>query len=414
MVQTVFFSWQADTLTRIGRNFLKEVLEEVCTGIASDTDVDEALRDVEVDSDTQGVAGQPPIVETIFKKIDASAVFVADMTFVGTRTDGRSTPNPNVLIEYGWALRGLGHARVICVMNTAYGVPTSESLPFDLSHVRWPIRFNLPDGAGREHRAQQRLELVAALNEAIRLSLATLPTAPVETSRGFPASEPKDGPARFRRKGEAVGFDDSPFGPGKDVFLSPGPAMWLRVMPVIDPGKLWPPHQLKQAAMQNNAGLMPLAATAGGYSYVRAVDGFGIFRSIPHESNEISSLVFAFETGEIWSIDSDWLAYDKKRFHFVEDDFVRGLRDYTRFLKGLGISSPYRWVAGIAGTKGRHFDYPVRSGYVRDGLGPRCAADSIEAEGQYDSVQNVTTALLPFFKKIFDMCGLPRPDYLPQ
>jgi hypothetical protein len=403
---------------------LKEVLEEVCTGIASDTDVDEALRDVEVDSDTQGVAGQPPIVETIFKKIDASAVFVADMTFVGARTDGRSTPNPNVLIEYGWALRGLGHPRVICVMNTAYGAPTSESLPFDLRHVRWPIGFNLPDGASREQRAQQRRELVAALKGAIRLSLATIATAPIEPSHGFPAAEPMDGLARFRRKGEPLGFEDDPlFGSGKEVLLSPGPAMWLRVMPVTNPGRLWPPHQLKEAARQNGAGLMPLAASAGGYDYVRAEDGFGIFRAIPQGAQnaqpgsiEISSLAFAFETGEIWSIDSDWLGDDTKRFHFVEDDFAIGLRGHARFLQGLGILPPFRWLAGITGTKGRYFVYPVRPGHIRihPGLGPRCAADSIEAEGQYDGTQNVTAALLPFFKKIFEKCGLPRPDYLPQ
>jgi hypothetical protein len=67
MSHTVFFSWQADTLPRCGRNLLKDILEEICKGIASDTDVAEALREIGADSETQGVAGQPPIVETIFK-----------------------------------------------------------------------------------------------------------------------------------------------------------------------------------------------------------------------------------------------------------------------------------------------------------------------------------------------------------
>jgi hypothetical protein len=105
MTETVFFSWQADTPTRVGRNFINEALEDVCRSIASDTSVDEALRDMTVDSDTQNVAGQPPIVDTIFKKIDLSRLFVGDMTFVGPRIAGRPTPNPNVLIEYGWALK---------------------------------------------------------------------------------------------------------------------------------------------------------------------------------------------------------------------------------------------------------------------------------------------------------------------
>ena len=58
----------------------------------------------------------PPIVETIFKKIDRAAVFVADLTFAGRRPDGAPIPNPNVLIEYGWALKALGHARIISIM----------------------------------------------------------------------------------------------------------------------------------------------------------------------------------------------------------------------------------------------------------------------------------------------------------
>src|ERR1700677_4811215 len=99
MTKTVFFSWQADTPNKVGRTFLKEVLDEVCESISKDTTLDEANRDVTVDSDTQGVAGQPPIAQTIFKKIDAAGVFIADMTFTGTRMDGRPTPNPNVLIE---------------------------------------------------------------------------------------------------------------------------------------------------------------------------------------------------------------------------------------------------------------------------------------------------------------------------
>jgi hypothetical protein len=168
MSHTVFFSWQADTLPRCGRNFLKDILEEICKGIASDTDVAEALREIGADSDTQGVAGQPPIVETIFKKIDAASVFVADMTFVGRRIDGRSTPNPNVLIEYGWALKTLGHQRIIAVMNTAYGEPTNDNLPFDLIHVRRPIQYNLSESAAPAAKAKEKKSLVADLNRAIR------------------------------------------------------------------------------------------------------------------------------------------------------------------------------------------------------------------------------------------------------
>jgi hypothetical protein len=76
MPHTVFLSWQADTSTRTGRNFLREALEEACRAIGTDTAVDEALRDLSVDSDTQNVPGQPPIVDTIFNKGNRVKKFV--------------------------------------------------------------------------------------------------------------------------------------------------------------------------------------------------------------------------------------------------------------------------------------------------------------------------------------------------
>src|SRR5208282_1709687 len=206
----------------------------------------EALREIGVDSDTQGVAGQPPIVETIFKKIDTASVFVADMTFVGKRIDGRSTPNPNVLIEYGWALKTLGHQRIIAVMNIAYGEPTNDNLPFDLQHVRRPIPYNLSETATPETKAKEKQKLATVLKAAIRASLETVPIAPVKEPPKFPEAEAKDGPARFRSKGEALGFQDNLRWhlAEKEVFLCPGAAMWLRLMPTFDPGRRWPPHEL--------------------------------------------------------------------------------------------------------------------------------------------------------------------------
>jgi hypothetical protein len=103
--RTVFFSWQIDTEKRGGRNVIEWALEKACRRISADTSVEETDRDrkLKVDSNTKGVAGSPPIVDTIFRKIDGAAVFVPDLTFIGKRPDGRPTPNPNVLVEYGWA-----------------------------------------------------------------------------------------------------------------------------------------------------------------------------------------------------------------------------------------------------------------------------------------------------------------------
>lgn len=422
MARTIFFSWQADTPTRVGRNFLKEVLEEVCHKIASDTNVDEAIRDVEVDSDTQGVAGQPPIVATILKKIEDSAVFVADMTFTGTRIDGRLIPNPNVLIEYGWALKSLGHERIICVMNTAQGEPTGENLPFNLKHVRWPIPFSLPENVTPEIKAKEKEKLIIILEKAIRASLATVAPIVSETPPKFPEAKTKGEPGRFRNKEEALGFKDDFFdGTNEKIFLPSGPAMWLRLMPLSNLGKLWTTHELKKVALLPNSNFSPIISPAGGYSYLRAADGIGIFHVISNSKKDpkptsiiVESVVFVFNTGEIWSIDTSYMTYDMTKLYSIEKYFTESIKRYAVFLGMLGIEPPYKWIAGITGTEGRHYNYPVQEGYNRVGPGPLCAVNTIEADGQYDGKTSSTTALLPFFEKIFDNCGLPRPDYLPK
>jgi len=58
------------------------------------------------------------------------------------RTRGaRGCPNPNVLIELGYAAKALGWDRLILVLNTAYGPP--DELPFDLKHRRFPLTYSV-------------------------------------------------------------------------------------------------------------------------------------------------------------------------------------------------------------------------------------------------------------------------------
>src|SRR5258708_1432270 len=104
----VFFSWQSDRSSREGKNFIERALEIATKRISKDLQIEEDPRDpLKLDKDTLDVPGSPPIFDTIRKKIDRSAVFVADLTFVSKRPSGEPSPNPNVLIEYGYALKSL-------------------------------------------------------------------------------------------------------------------------------------------------------------------------------------------------------------------------------------------------------------------------------------------------------------------
>jgi hypothetical protein len=165
MRQIVFYSWQADLLNATNRGFIQEALEGAASAIASDASL--AIEPV-VDRDTQGVPGSPDIAATIFAKIMTADVFVADVTIIG-RTDRRATPNPNVLIELGYALKALGHEKVILVFNRAFG--KIDELPFDL-RARRVLAYDMP--ADEKARGPERKMLERQLEAAIRMALKDL------------------------------------------------------------------------------------------------------------------------------------------------------------------------------------------------------------------------------------------------
>jgi hypothetical protein len=165
MKQIVFYSWQSDLPNACNRGFIQSALENAAAAIKADDTVE--IEPV-VDRDTQGVPGAPDIASTIFAKITAADVFVADVSIIG-RADKRATPNPNVLIELGYALKALGHGRVILVFNRAFG--KIEELPFDLK-MRRVLAYEMP--AENKERAPERKALESQLDAAIRAALGTI------------------------------------------------------------------------------------------------------------------------------------------------------------------------------------------------------------------------------------------------
>jgi hypothetical protein len=70
---TVFYSWQDDIPSKDCRSFIEQA--SAINQLAQDVTLDEAVRQegLAMDKDTAGVAGSPPIFDTIFRKIDAAA-----------------------------------------------------------------------------------------------------------------------------------------------------------------------------------------------------------------------------------------------------------------------------------------------------------------------------------------------------
>ena len=134
----VFYSWQSDIDSKYNRSFQLDCLRAAVKKLNRELEVRESIR---IDHDTKDVAGSPDIALTILQKIESSDIFLGDITFIAF-TDKRAISNPNVLIELGYALHCLSDARVINIVNTAFGEPKGN-MPFDLAHKRWPITYNL-------------------------------------------------------------------------------------------------------------------------------------------------------------------------------------------------------------------------------------------------------------------------------
>ena len=159
MKGTVFYSWQSDTDADACRYLIRDALKEALNGLSSPLDYDEATR---------GEPGSPEIFGTILKKIAKATLVVTDLTVVG-RYLAKSTPNPNVLIEYGYALSAIGEDRIISVMNDHFGKP--DELPFDLKSRAIRLCFTLPPNAESDKRKQMTQEIAGRLRRELQLAL---------------------------------------------------------------------------------------------------------------------------------------------------------------------------------------------------------------------------------------------------
>jgi len=175
MARKVFYSWQSWLPNATNRGFIHGALEGACEELAAL--VSDAQRP-ELDHDTQGVPGAPDIIQTILEKIDQSDGFVADVSIVTGGVDGkRLSPNPNVLVELGYALKRLGRDRLLLVMNTYFG--PADALPFDLRGARVASYKMAPEA---DSRAPERRRL----QQLLRTGLAEIlnhPTLPKESEQ---------------------------------------------------------------------------------------------------------------------------------------------------------------------------------------------------------------------------------------
>ncbi|CAA0198068.1 TIR domain-containing protein [Tenacibaculum maritimum] len=167
----VFYSWQSDLPKPTNLNGIRKSLRSAINL------VEDKLTDkrIDIDEATRNTTGSPNIPLTIFAKISNCDVFICDLTTINSDSnENRKVPNPNVLIELGYAIATVGWERIIMLFNTNFGSFPSD-LPFDIDRHR-ASPFSITDNSDKNGKNQ----LTQLLNKAIYPIIKESPLKPSE------------------------------------------------------------------------------------------------------------------------------------------------------------------------------------------------------------------------------------------
>ncbi len=159
---TIFYSWQSDSVHEDNMTFIGGALEEACGELQKRTSKSVKF---EIDRDTLGEPGSPDIFNTVRDKISRCAVFVCDLTPIVV-FNHKAIPNPNVMIELGYALSSLTDSRIIMVLNTDSESFSKGKMPFDLQTKRF-CTYSFPEDKSRSDVKNELVECLVRTIETI-------------------------------------------------------------------------------------------------------------------------------------------------------------------------------------------------------------------------------------------------------
>lgn len=348
MEKTVFWSWQSDLDGRVTREVIRFALDAAIAMLS--VDVEEADRP-SLTSDTQGVAGTPDIVATIYRKIDETAVFVGDVTPIAVSTGGKACANPNVLLEMGYANRALTEHRVIQVWNTAFDGAKLDMLPFDMRGRRGPIAFHLPIGADTAELRRVRGKLAKQLAAALELSLRHLPPRPPGAVHWQPHFA-DDADLWFDRTDPQI-VTHASHGSSKYLWKDHFPG-YARLIPSKWSAK--PDAKRSLASAEGHPGLMADARSLG---FGTSRGGAAIYWPGTEEDGTAPTVAVTqwFEkTGEFWGVAGGFLFDREGRVTLATGYFFRHWLDFlkrnTKLALAHGGALPIHIRMGVNGLAG--------------------------------------------------------------
>ena len=401
----VFWSWQSDHDGKVSHYLIRDALAAAIEKLKLPKDIEEPSEaerraNLELDHDTKGETGWTDIADSIFKKIENSAVFVADVTPVG-KTSGKRKPlmNANVAIELGYAIKALTWSSCLGVMNLAYG--KIDDLPFDIHRTRsWPVTYTLKKGAAKQEIDTAKKSLADAFYLKLKPFLSkTTEDAP----KGYERIQPVRPPAFWFAKGQSVGTrrDDRRYTMPFERVL------FLRLIPKVEP-KLISHEKAGQIASKYQS-----FDDMGDLYMLRNDDGAAMCELF--DEIDVESIAQYFCRGEIWGLNAVILRIGEMRHRNyidiakVENLFRKKLPDFIRAItEDGGVKLPITVVGGITGVKG----WSILFGGVTESGYSQMISNDVVYERALNTVDQpaIDEYLLGLFEAIFDASGKPRPQ----
>lgn len=360
---TVFWSWQSDYDENSCHFFVRDALKAAIEQISDAMSLDPADRP-SLDHDTKGARGMVDIRSVILEKIQRCSLFVADLTPIGRTNDGKWIPNPNVMIELGWAMHIPGAEYIIPVLNKAQGC-TVESLPFDIRGRR-VVQYSLDSKASTSERKAELSKLVALLHDAmekeLKLRATNIPSNRAVISKIVGVEPHPLDRSIWRTELGLVSHEEM----GRPVTVSfpDEPRAYIRVIPELTSGivpsmSVFENSDIKDKVRPDNSG-----SSSG--SYGPTENGFIYYwMSGGDNLREARSATMYFEeSGEIWSFNGGVFYRDNQSKLLINLPVV--LRGAYRLMKGamevqdrLGWPSARRIEVGFVATETPYIHLPT-------------------------------------------------------
>ena len=416
---TIFWSWQSDTAGKIGRHFIRDVLNEVISEIQTSNDIDEPqsrenIENLHLDHDIKNVVGSPDLANLIFEKIDATSILVADITLVGNAIDqDKKFINSNVAIELGYALKALSSRNVLMVMNTYFGV--HENLPFDLRHKGGIIEFHLSPEATKDQIKAEFKRLKGVFQKA----LSNYIVGDVSKKVDFLEASSTYINAAYFDRGEVLGRNGHPGVDEVDYFYPNDSLAYVRIIPVKRMSSPITLANLKDLAVN-----VPVLLK-NGFSPFVDINEYGVIGFIPRQSGletraGMQASTQFFPNGEFWLVNNTLIKLEhgsdvprEVRLPFIphalfEQTFMMAYKRLCEYFDAQNLDGPYQLEIGVSGCKNvrlamnqNEFWGPIKTNEIR----VRAFVDSIHSKEAHNT-------FLSFFDLLIDATGFRRDPNL--